>query len=119
MLISRYRKPEDVGLHERERMVGWVDDEGVYLLPTVALERVRKLLGQQSITASLQVLYSQFDGLHLLGSKGKDKITRAMRMQGETQRVLHLVPAALITADETVYSEPEDTGLADAEALGL
>lgn len=101
--------------HERERMVGWKDGEGVYLLPTVALERIRKVLGPQSIPVSLQVLYSQFEGLHMIASRGKDKVTRSMRMQGEVQRVLHLEPSALLTKadqDEADAAQNEDSAAA-------
>ena len=121
-LINRYRKQEDVGLHERERMVGWIDDDGIYLLPTTAIERVRKVLGPQSITVSLQVLYSQLEGMKMIADKGADKVTRSMRMQGETARVLHLVPYALVTqADNKEADENQavDAGLDEAEALGL
>jgi hypothetical protein len=101
--------------HERERMVGWKDGEGIYLLPTVALERVRKVLGPQSIPVSLQVLYSQFEGLHMVASRGKDKVTRSMRMQGEVLRVLHLEPSALLTkADENEVDAAQNEASAAA-----
>lgn len=122
VLIQRDRLKEDVALHERDRMIGWVDEEGVYLLPTAAMERVRKLLGPQAVTVSLQVLYGQFDGLKLLGSKGRDKITRPMRMQGETQRVLHLIPDVLVTQQEVTDAALETVTaeqMAAIEAFGL
>jgi hypothetical protein len=116
-LIECSRKPEDVSLYERDRMVGWQDDEGVYLLPTVALERIRKVFGAQSIPVSLQVLYSQFEGLKLIAAKGRDKVTRSLRVHGEVQRVLHLVPAAL-TAEEDVKA-PDEDDMAAVTAAGL
>ena len=122
VLIYTGRSAEDVTQHERERMVGWQDEEGVYLLPSAALEHIRKLLGPQSITASLQTLYSQFDGLHMIAKKGKDKMTRTLRVQGEVQRVLHLIPDALQTADEETESAvtPAMQAQIDAAlALGL
>ena len=105
-------------LHERDRMVGWRDDEGIYLLPTVALERIRKLLGQQVMTVSQQVLYSQFDGMKMLASKGKDKVTRPMKMWGELYRVLHLVPDALANESE-VKEEAAAAQDDDLAATGL
>ena len=116
-LIERSRTPNDVSLHERDRMVGWRDDEGIYLLPTAALERIRKAFGPQSIPVSLQVLYSQFDGLKLIASKGTDKVTRSMRMQGEPQRVLHLSPDVLVTAKD--IEEADDDGMDAVTAAGL
>lgn len=101
--------------HERERMIGWKDDEGIYLLPTVALERIRKVLGPQAIPVSLQVLYSQFDGLHLIATKGKDKVTRSMRLENQVQRVLHLIPSALVTKeDEKEADASQEAGEAAA-----
>jgi len=102
-----------VTAHERERMVGWKDSEGIYLLPTVTLERIRKVMGPQSIPVSLQVLYSQFDGLHLIATKGTTKVTRSMRLEGQVQRVLHLIPSALVT------KEDEKEADADEAAAGL
>lgn len=116
-LIERSRMPSDVSLHERDRMVGWRDDEGIYLLPTAALERIRKAFGPQSIPVSLQVLYSQFDGLKLIASKGTDKVTRSMRMQGEPERVLHLVPDAMVSAKD--IKEADDDGMDAVTAAGL
>jgi len=118
VLIHRGRKETDVSLHERDRMVGWRDDEGIYLLPTVALERIRKLLGQQVMTVSQQVLYSQFDGMKMLASKGKDKVTRPMKMWGELYRVLHLVPDALASESE-VKEEAAAAQDDDLAATGL
>ena len=116
-LVERSRKPEDVPLHERDRMVGWRDDDGIYLLPTAALERIRRVFGPQSIPVSLQVLYGQFDGLKLIASKGTDKVTRSMRMQGEPERVLHLFPDALVTAKD--IKEADDDGMDAVTAAGL
>lgn len=122
VLIPRDLPAADVSQHDRERLVGWKDDAGIYLLPTVALERIRKLLGQQSITASLQVLYSQFDGMKLIAGRGKDKVTYSVRVQGEVQRILHLVPDVLVTAADIAEADAATTiqaGLDEAAALGL
>jgi hypothetical protein len=106
-LIQRGKHKEDVPIHERERMVGWKDDEGIYLLPTTALERIRKVMGPQSIPMSLQVLYSQFDGLHLIAAKGKEKVTRPIREWGETARTLHLVPDVFSSGDESEQQQEQ------------
>lgn len=106
-LIQRGKHKEDVPIHERERMVGWKDDEGIYLLPTTALERIRKVMGPQSIPVSLQVLYSQFDGLHLIAAKGKEKVTRPIREWGETARTLHLVPDVFSSGDESEQQQEQ------------
>ncbi len=118
VLIHREALASNVSVHERDRMIGWIDDEGVYLLPTAAVERIRKMLGPQAITVSLQVLYGQFDGLRLLGGKGKDKITRPMRMQGNVERVLHLIPDVLVTKEDATEADESDTTDA-VSALGL
>ncbi len=125
VLIPRGLPAADMSQHDRERLIGWKDDAGIYLLPTVALERIRKLLGQQSITASLQVLYSQFDGMKLIAGRGKDKVTRPIKMWGELYRVLHLLPDVLEPTDElqTIKEEQEaaavNDDLAAAAAIGL
>ena len=54
-------------------MVGWKDDEIIYLLSTVALDRVHKVFGPQAIPVSLQVLYSQFEGLHMIAVKDRTR----------------------------------------------
>lgn len=120
-LIDKSRRQDDVAGYERERMVGWIDDEGVYLLPTAAIERVRKMFGPQSLTVSLQALYNQFEGLNLIAAKGKDKVTRPIKVWGTLNRVLHLVPDVLETKDDAPETDDtnQDDGMADATSMGL
>jgi len=119
VLIDRSRKEEDVPLHERDRMVGWIDDEGIYLLPTVAMERIRKMLGQQAITVSLQVLYGQFDGLKMIAARGRDKVTRPIRQWDKLNRVLHLNPDVLESKNEAEEADGKDDDLDAATQMGL
>jgi hypothetical protein len=96
-------KVPDIVPQDKERMLGWEDDDGAYLLPTIAVERVRKLLGAQSFTCSLQVLYSQLEALRMLAKTGGDKVTYTKRFGNQVPRILHLKPEIL-----RLTEDPED-----------
>jgi hypothetical protein len=80
---------------ERDRVLGWVDGSGVYLLPAIALAAVKRLLGPTQLLISPQTLYGQMQQLGWLATTGGDQTTRLVSIGGEKQRVLHLTPAIL------------------------
>lgn len=116
-LIDRSLKRDDVSIHERDRMVGWKDDEGIYLLPSVTIERIRKVLGQQTMSVSLQALYNQFEGMKMLASRGKDKATRPIKVWGELYRVLHLTPDVLASESEIKEVDGKENEVANDMGL--
>jgi len=103
-------KVPDIVPQDKERMLGWEDEDGAYLLPTIAVERVRKLLGAQSFTCSLQVLYSQLEALRMLAKTGGDKVTYTKRFGGQVPRILHLKPE-ILRLTEDVEDPARELGL--------
>jgi hypothetical protein len=75
---------------DRDRMLGWYDDNGVYLLPAIALSQVRRLLGPGALLLSPQSLYSQFEQLGWLATTGTIETTKTWSVGGTRVRVLHL-----------------------------
>lgn len=104
LLPSQVADPEHT---DPKRLLGWFDDAGCYILPTIAIERVRQLLGPGNFTISPQALYTQLDGIKAIARKGEDFTTRQKKINGTNQRVLHLKPEALNTPD----ADDEDTSL--------
>ena len=77
---------------DRDRMIGWRDSDGVYLLPRVSLHAVKRLLGPGELAESPQTLYAQLDALGLLAGKTDRQPTRVVKIWGKSERVLHLKP---------------------------
>lgn len=109
VLMDRKTNQEPLA-HERDRMIGWFDENGVYLLPELAVAAARRLLGNGSIPVSAQALYSQLDGLGAIADKGKDKTAKVIKVQGKTKRVLHLKESAL-SAEDDVQVTADDLGI--------
>lgn len=109
VLMERKTAQEPLPM-ERDRMVGWFDEDGVYLLPELAIAAVKRLLGHGSIPVSAQALYSQLEGLGVIAGKGKDRTAKVIKVQGTTKRVLHL-KANSILSDGTEDETPADFGL--------
>lgn len=99
--------PQEPKPDERDRMLGWKDGNGVYLLPELALAAARRLLGNGSIPVSAQALYSQLDGLGAIAEKGKDKATKLIKVSGKVSRVLHLKAQSVVGEQE---EEPDNYG---------
>lgn len=82
----------------RDRIVGWRDEEGIYILSNVARQAVERLLGYDALgDLSLQALYRQLEelGYLLVTERNRQKCyTHTKRMRGEVKRVLHFVPSA-------------------------
>jgi len=98
---------QPTGGHERDRLLGWQDSDGVYLLPEIALSVARKLLGPNSLPVSSQTLYGQMEQLGWLAHKDKEQTTRVMSIGGRKSRMLHLLPTVL-AKDENDGDETED-----------
>lgn len=93
ILIHR-SKDEPMDL-DRDRMLGWYDQDGLYLLPKITLKAIKYLLGLGSLPISPQALYSQMESLGWLAVTGNDSTVKVMRIADRTVRVLHLSPAIL------------------------
>jgi len=90
-------KPSDF---ERDRVLGWKDSAGVYLLPAIALAAVKRLLGPTSLLISAQTLYGQMQQLGWLAQTGGEQTTKLVSIGGEKLRVLHLLSDFLKPTDE-------------------
>lgn len=106
VLMDR-RTVQEPKADERDRMIGWKDEQGVYLLSELAVAAARRLLGQGSIPVSNQALFSQLEGLGAIADKGKDHTAKVIKVGGKSKRVVHLVASAL---DIEVEAQPEEAG---------
>lgn len=78
-----------------DRMVGWYDSNGIYLLPNIAVSAVEKVLGWGGLNKiSLRALYNQFESLGVL-APGSGNSTKTKALGGKVRRVIHLHPDTL------------------------
>jgi len=79
--VGLFRPDGKTGSVARERQVGWVDRDGVYLLPDVAFQAVRDLAERtgEPITASQRTLNSRLRDDGMLATTGKDEGRRRSR----------------------------------------
>ena len=95
-----------------ERFIGWIDDEGIYLLPTVARKLVMSVLEKDGLSGmSNTAIYNQMQEAGVL-YPGKDKTTKVISVGANKYRVLHLRPLAFSNQED----EPE---MSIIEELGL
>lgn len=107
-------KPND---YERDRVLGWVDNAGVYLMPAITLNAIKRLVGPAQIVISPQTLYGQMEQLGWLAGTGGSQTTKLISIGGEKQRVLHWLPNVM---DETETNESSlDEGDEACTTLGL
>ncbi|MBK8800376.1 MAG: hypothetical protein IPM07_30665 [Anaerolineales bacterium] len=85
-------KPND---YERDRVLGWVDNGGIYLMPAITLNAIKRLVGPAQIVISPQTLYGQMEQLGWLAGTGGSQTTKLISIGGEKQRVLHWLPNVL------------------------
>ncbi|HSN76301.1 MAG TPA: bifunctional DNA primase/polymerase [Anaerolineae bacterium] len=86
--------------HDRERLVGWYDDRGLYLLPGRAREIVEKARGRDYLgNLSDQTLHAQLARQGQIASSEKGRHLQQIRVRGSKPRVLHLKTTALFPAE--------------------
>lgn len=82
-------------MFDGDRMVGWEDSFGVYLLPDVAMAAVNKVLGYSGLNGiSRRTLYNQLESIGAIKS-GSKSTTSTKSFNGSVSRVLHLKPGIL------------------------
>lgn len=98
VLLSRFA-PDKI-VESNQVMCGWYDNEdngGAYILPEVVHKEVLNLLrdagGLNGV--STQTLYKQLDTLGAIQERGRDRITKVVKINNRTQRVLHFSADAL------------------------
>ncbi len=85
---------------DRERLVGWYDDRGLYLLPGRAREIVEKARGRDYLgNLSDQTLHAQLARQGQIASSEKGRHLQQIRVRGSKPRVLHLKTTALFPAE--------------------
>ena len=107
-------KPND---YERDRVLGWVDNAGVYLMPAITLNAIKRLVGPAQIVISPQTLYGQMEQLGWLAGTGGSHTAKLISIGGEKQRVLHWLPSVLEDNDDN--SAALDEGDEACATLGL
>ena len=80
--------------------IGWIEGDILYLLPTVALGEVNRLLSNngRSIAKSAQALWKEVEEAGLLAKRGEETITIGKKIGGRNQRVLCLKAAEVLDA---------------------
>lgn len=90
--------------YNKDRIIGWQDAEGAYLLPTMTRSVIEKLAGPDILGhLSNAAIYKHLDEMGFL-LRG-EKSTKTLQMEGKSQRVIHLTPEAL---DPDVHEEEEE-----------
>jgi len=104
LLDRKLGKPDN---YEHDRVLGWFDSSGIYLLPAIALNAIKRLLGPNSLLISPQTLYGQMQQMGWLATTGSDKTTKMVSIDGEKLRLLHFLPTILDADDDTVDQDAE------------
>lgn len=87
-----------------DRVIGYSDYGGIYLLPKITRNAVERLLSDNLNGISQSALHKQLDGQGFIASHNKGTFLKTKKIAGESVRVLHLHEHALEEADEP---EPE------------
>lgn len=75
-----------------DRVIGWKDSDGYYILPDIAMRHIRDLLGPMALNnLSQHTLIRQLVSQEIAVGEG----LRQLRINGQRRRVLHLRPGAL------------------------
>lgn len=89
--------------YDDENRVGYVDDDGYYLILDLAIEAVQDLYKRSGGLGGVtrQALCSQLKDIGLVARTGRDRTTRTVRVaDGSRRRVLHLTKDALREPEE-------------------
>jgi len=91
---------------DRDRLVGWYDDRGLYLLPGRAREIVEKARGRDYLgNLSDQTLHAQLARQGHIASSEKGRHLQQIRVRGSKPRVLHLKTTALFPTEPAPAAE--------------
>ena len=104
---------------DRDRVVGWLDTNGVYLLPAIAQAAVKRLLGPSQLLISAQTLYGQMEQLGWLATTGKGQTTKLVSVDNKKIRVLHWLPDVLANNEDADGRDDEEGDETEAAILEL
>lgn len=86
---------------ERDRMLGWKDDDGsVYLLPKLARDAVSRTLGKDGLAISDQTLHAQLQALGAIQTTNPGRETKRLKCEGKAIWTLHLRKESLVGPEE-------------------
>lgn len=94
-------RTEEVPISDRDRMIGWEDDEFVYVLVRSARSIVNRLI-DDPILITTNTLGKQLEHIGLLAKTGQDRPTLVKRVNGVVRRVLWFDRSKLYEEDEGV-----------------
>lgn len=112
------RAAESMSTFEKDRRLGWKDSDGIYLLPSITMAAVKKLLGPNTMAISPAALYDQMDQLGWLAKRGQKQTTHAIAVGESRPYVLHLKTDAL-TVNKLENEEFEESGSSLLREIGL
>lgn len=84
---------------EIEKVIGYADSMGCYLLPALARQAAERLLGNRLNDISQNALNRQLDTLGLIESHSKGTLLKSKKVGGKATWVLHLHPGVLDVED--------------------
>lgn len=95
-----------------EKLLGWKDANGAYILPQTAISAIQQRLGVR-ILSSPNALFRQFLALGWI-AKGVERSTKKIAIGHDRPRVLHFRPGVI---DGEVESDGDDGADDDAQAI--
>lgn len=100
-----------------EKLLGWKDTNGVYVLPQTALSAIQQRLGVR-ILSSPNALFRQFLALGWI-AKGVERSTKKIAIGNDRPRVLHFRPGVIDGEVEIEDGDGEDGEIRAIQELGL
>lgn len=94
LVMNENHEAQLINQNAQDRIIGWTDNNaGAYLLPEIARLMVERVIGDLHISNT--TLYDQIDTLGFLGRRDKGRKNYTKRIGNKTQKVLHIIGAAL------------------------
>jgi hypothetical protein len=94
--------------HERDRVIGWSNSTGIFLLPAVARRAAAILVNDNFNGISNLALNKQLDALGLIASKRAGQYTKSKRIGERVERVLHLLSTAFDIEEDAAEQRMSD-----------
>ncbi len=91
---------DDPPAHHKDRQIGWRDEDGIYLLPTLARQAADRHTSDGLNGISSAALYKQLKEMGLIVDHNKNSLLKSVRISKKVHKVLFLNATALeITQD--------------------
>jgi hypothetical protein len=108
--VTILRKGQQEVQPDDRNVVGWYDDDGIYLSLDAAMKEVDRFYERQGGLQGIsnKALCSQLQSMDVIASQGSDRTTIQKWIEGKNRRVLHLNPSALQEGDADDAPDEED-----------